>query len=559
MKTQYKFISVLSALLLSVTAFSQTLADARRLTDNEQYEQAKSAYKKLIAADPTNGDNYFYFGDLMLRAEDPDSAKLLFKKGIAINATDPLVHIGLAKYYYTTGKADSASQELTYAKSIIATEVGKKGSPMTPQRQVIMDLEIAKTMITAAMPDYDGAAALCDQATKLDPKDPEVQLVKGDVLFKKDPVNATPSINCYIAASKLDAKSNKAYLRIGQIYYNGKNFHAAISNYNKALSIDSTFAPAYRLRGEAQFSLAHYDSAVVSYQKYLKLNNDVYARYRYCAVLYKTKKYDDAISEGFKVLGEDSSYVVVYRIIARCYTEMPAPDANKGMQYFNLFFIKQKQYGHPAIIVDDYYYRGKCYSKLKQDSMAVLDYQQAMKVDTNRKDIYFDIGGCYYVMGKYDLAAAAYQAKITALGTRATMADYNALGLSLYLNKDYLHSDSAYRKMTIMDPKNRLGWLGRGRCNAVLDPQIKSDSARKFYETYWDLAIGDKVKNKSDLVTAGKYLGIYHETKKNLPCAKAYFLAVYDIDNTQTDAKKEADVTLKATTAADITTCRLPQ
>ena len=54
-----------SALLLFGAVGAQTLDDAKRWTDNEQYEKAKAAFRQLIVAEPTYGDIYFLYGYFM--------------------------------------------------------------------------------------------------------------------------------------------------------------------------------------------------------------------------------------------------------------------------------------------------------------------------------------------------------------------------------------------------------------------------------------------------------------------------------------------------------------
>ena len=95
MKTPLKIVA--AAVLLLSASFSlkaQTLKDAIQYTENEQFVKAKSAFIKLIAAEPTNGDNFFYFGDLLLKMDDIDSANVVFQKGCDIEPTNPLVHVG---------------------------------------------------------------------------------------------------------------------------------------------------------------------------------------------------------------------------------------------------------------------------------------------------------------------------------------------------------------------------------------------------------------------------------------------------------------------------------
>ena len=76
---------------------AQTLDDARKLTENEQYESATEAYKSLISREPSNGLNYYYFGENLLLSENPDSASLIFKKGREQDPTNQLLKIGEAK------------------------------------------------------------------------------------------------------------------------------------------------------------------------------------------------------------------------------------------------------------------------------------------------------------------------------------------------------------------------------------------------------------------------------------------------------------------------------
>src|SRR2546423_214615 len=86
---------VLTVVAFSAASFAQTLKEALRLTDNEQYEAARDAYKALIAKEQNNGINYYYLGENYLLSEEPDSA--LQKAGpknaqAYIEAADAFIH-----------------------------------------------------------------------------------------------------------------------------------------------------------------------------------------------------------------------------------------------------------------------------------------------------------------------------------------------------------------------------------------------------------------------------------------------------------------------------------
>jgi tetratricopeptide (TPR) repeat protein len=559
MKTQIKKAAVAIAILCGTGLSAQTIQDAIRYTENEQYDKAKAAFKTLLAKEPTNGDIYFYFGDLLLKDEETqDSAKIIFQKGVDINATNPLVHVGLGRYYMYTGNMELGQKELGYAKSLLITQAGKKGTDLAIPRQVTVNLEIAETYIWAMSPNPDEAIAICNAAEKLDAKAPsaEIYLVRGDAKLRKDPVNASPAIEDYNKAAKADPKSCRAYVRIGAVYAGGKNMNSAIGYYNLASKTDASFAPAYRLCGEAQYLIGKFDSAAYNFEKYLSLNDDCHARYRYTAFLYLGEGYDKAIVQGRKTIACDSSIVVLYRIVGNSYIKKANPSADSAMLFFNLFFKKQKQFSRPALVVDDYLGRAKAYSLLKQDSLAVIDIENALKLDTSRKDLYFDLGGKYFSMKKYDKAAYYYKKKIDINPAKSSVSDWNAYGVTLLRLKDFKGADSAFIKLLAMDSLSTYGWVGRGRANAGLDPDGTKGLARPYYEKFYSLASVDKEKNKKDLITASLYLASYHLVNKNYACSKAYYQYVKELEPNNEKAKNGLELAeIKAATAADITTC----
>jgi tetratricopeptide (TPR) repeat protein len=549
-----------SAMLLFGAVGAQTLDDAKRLTDNEQYEKAKAAFRQLIVAEPTNGDIYFFYGDLMIKADDIDSAGVLFKNGVDINPTNPLTHVGLARYYMYTGKNEDGMKSTAQAKALVQTQAGKKGTDLPAARQSMIYLEMAETFTFAPTPNPDEAIALTQVAEKLDPKNPEVFLVRGDALYAKDPVNATPAIAEYKKAANLDPKSNKASLRIGQVYKAGKNMPDAIVNFKKAIEVAPNFAPAWREQGEAFYLIQKFDSASLCYEKYLALNDDPWARYRYTAFLYKSGNYDDAIKQGTLALSKDSAITVVYRIVAKSYMEKKQKDAGMAITFMNLFFKKQKQYGKPAVMADDYLTRGRANYEMKNDSLAVLDYQEGLKLDPSKVDLYFEIGGVYFRMKNYMESATWYKKKIDA-SDKPTISDYNAYGRALFSGKDYVNADSAFKKVTEIDPNNPIGWFWRGRANSMLDPKSEKAQARPYYEKYLDIALTDKEKNKREIVIAAKYLAGIHYIAKNFACSKGYFLLAAELapDDKTVKEQLDTDKDIKAATAADINTCKLPQ
>ena len=566
-KTHYRLAAGVALFISSVSVNAQTLADAIRMTENEQYTAAKAVFRKLVVAEPTNGDNFFYFGDLLLKMDDADSALIVFKKGTDIEPSNPLTHVGVGRALTYSGKTEEGLRELSQADALITAQTGKKGT-LTPQKQAVILCELAETYTFMPNPNYDKAIDYTNRAEKQDATNPDVFLTRGDVFLAKDPVNGTPAIEQYKKAASVDPKSARANVRIGRVYMAGKNPTEALKFYDLAIKSEPNFAPAYAAKGEAWYQLGKFDSASINYGKYLALNPDCYARYRYAAFLYKSGDHDKAIEQGNSVIACDSNLVVViYRIIGRAYLEKKTPEPAKALVYFDLFIAKQAKFGKPRLLADDYIMRGKANSGAKNDSLAIIDFQKALAMDTAKKDVYFELGTAYFKMKKYDQAALWYKKKCVAeqnapMALRLT--NLNAYAKSLYLNKEYSRADSAYTALIALDSNLTYGWLGRAQSNGKLDPDGVKELARPYYEHYFAIATADsaaKAKNSKDLINAGIYLASVHLVAKNYACAKAYYLFVQGLDPANAKAKTalEEDKNIKAATAAEIGTCIAPK
>lgn len=90
-----KLLSTIAlTIFTSAFSFGQTLQDAIHKTDNERYTDALNEFNNLIAKEPNNGENFFYFGDYYLLKGELDSAKLMWNKGYAVDQLSPMSVVG---------------------------------------------------------------------------------------------------------------------------------------------------------------------------------------------------------------------------------------------------------------------------------------------------------------------------------------------------------------------------------------------------------------------------------------------------------------------------------
>jgi len=509
------FLTAFASFMFSTVLFAQTLKDAVKLTDNEQFENADAIYKRLIASEPNNGDNYFYYGENYFKNEQLESAKAMYTKGVEVNANNPLNYVGLGKISWYTNNAADANANFFKAKTLSLS------------KNAIVLIKIAEVLIKAEVKNLPEAIKLLDMAIKLDPKNPEAYILMGDALLEQNPGSGGTAIANYEKATQLDKSSVKAILRTGQLWARARNYTEALKEYKKASNIDSTYAPAYREKAEIYFRAGQYQNAVAQYQKYLSLNNNISAKTRYAGFLYQAKQYKEAITQGMEVYKVDSSNVYLFRYLGYSYYENA--EYPNGVIKMESFFRRAAADKDVKVIPQDHEIYGKLLAKTGKDSLGVIQLVKAYELDSAKKELFGDIGASYLKAKKYTEAIESYNKKIAS--GKANANDYFGLGRSYYFLKDFVNADSAFVKITRSNPELPLGYVWRAKANVQLDPKTDKGLAKPHYEAFISKVKPEEVeKNKKDLIDANVYLGYYYVLKKDYATAKPYYQKLKELD-----------------------------
>jgi tetratricopeptide (TPR) repeat protein len=521
-------LMIAAGVVFSGIASAQTLNDAKRLTENEQFESAAKVFEQLIVAEPSNSSAYYYYGENYLQNDNAVQAKALYQKGVGLNANGPLNYVGLGKIEYINGNVAGATENFTKAKTLSQNK----------SAEVLM--EIAEVYINSEKKNIAEALTLLNQAAKLEPKNPTVFMLIGDAYLEQNDGNN--AIVNYEKALGLDKKFTKAILREGKLYSRAKNYTLALDYYNKAIEIDSSFAPAFRERAELRFRAGQSERAASDYKKYLQLNNDLSAQVRFCEFEFVSKHYKSVCEEGPKVLSRDTTYINIYRVMGYSFYEIG--DYTNGLLYMNKYFQKALAAGKP-FLASDYEYLGKNQIK-NNDSLGVDNLLKALELDATRTDFYSEIAAAYMKQKNYPKAIIYYDKKINTDTTKATANDYLKLGQCFYNLKDYVKADSVFAKLIQIQPTSIYGYAYRARCNSQADPDTKQGLAKPFYEQLITVGLTDVEKNKKELIEAYSYLGYYYLVAKDYPKSKENWKKVLELDPTNEKATKAlADPNLK--------------
>lgn len=496
-------------LCISTISSAQSLADARRLTLNEQYEAASGVFRTLVTTTPGKGDYWFYFGKNLLEAENLDSARILFMQGIQHEPANPLNYAGMGIVAKTEGNAGESAKLFEKALQLGG---GKNAEVL---------IRVAEAHVAIEKRDLPQAMNLLQQAEKLQPKNPEIQIITGDAFLENH--DGSSAIKYYEKALALDPQSPLAMLRIGQLWTKARNYigkdgqKGALEYFKEAVAIDPGFAPAYRELGEVYARAQRYQEAKTNYEKYLELSKgNLSARVRYASFLYLTKEYNASLNEIRQIWTQDTTKNLLNRLAA--YSSYELKEYDNGLIYIEKFFQRQPQ---GKIIPSDYTYYGKLLSATGQDSLAILKLRSALEQDSSQTDLYSDMAALYAKLKQHDQAVLMYQKKIET--GKPTTNDYFRMGQSYYNMKEFGKADTAFMKITESQPSLVVGHLWRGRANASLDPESSEGLAKPHYEEVVKLAESDTVKYQKELTEAYKYLGFYYYITKDYPNARTWW------------------------------------
>lgn len=482
------------AMMIAFSSSAQTLKDAIRYSDREQYQKAKDILVGLVKTDTKSTDQYYFLGDVYFKNEQMDSARYWFMQGVKVNENSGMNYAGLGKVSMASNATEGKAN---FDKAV---SLAKKDGRIYAV--------IAEYYLNLDKPDAAKALEYASKGAEVDAKNAWVKLVLGDAYFASN--DGTKAIEQYKASLILDPKSPLPLWKMGKLYLAAKNYDVGMQSFKDGLVLDADFAPIYREMGELYYRAKKFDKAIESYKKYLELRDKSdETDFRYASFLFLNEDYANALTILNSLAQKNFSNPVIYRLMA--YSQYETKEYDKALQNMDLFWKKAES---KKIITQDYEYYGRILSKKGQDSLAVVYYTKALEKDTTKKELYGEIANTWFVAKKYDKAAAAYQKKIDM--TKATAKptalanDYLSAGRSHMLNKTYAEADLAFAKVTELKPELPIGYLYRARANANLDPKQEKAMAKPYYEKYIELAKADTEKNKKELVEAYTYLGSYY-------------------------------------------------
>jgi len=552
----------LGLMFLGSSVFAQSLADAKKAIDAEQYQKAKTMLKNLTTTQADKDENYFYLGWVYLKQDYADSAKAVFSKGLSVNAKSALNLVGLGAVAHV--EKDNATATSNFNQAIALA--GKNSTPylyvglsyLLPVSGSTVGINGSKI----APADADAAIAVLTKGKAVNPKDAEILVAMGDAY--RSQLKSTDAYTQYNAALAINPKLAAANVAEGVLWQYAENFDGSRDQFKAALAIDPNYGPAYREWAETDLREApkdptKYDAlvkeAAAQYQKYINLTDySVESQMRYADFLVRTKDYPQLQKVASDLSASAKSNLRVYRYLGiAAFENKDYTTAESAMTKWISSADKKR------LIPNDYLYLGRAEIQLKKDSVGINDLRKALTVDTNQVDVYGEIASALYTNKKYADAAKAYN--IYGQRSRsAKLEDHYKEGYSWFQaykqqyiaaqnNKtapkpdtSYLvKADSAFSYVehkvkpikTVVYLHAQVKDFQDGDRN---DPKAFKGLAKPLYEQYIQLTTANGAVaegDKSNTADAYAYLGNYAEYKDNDHTkAMDYFTKAKELDPT---------------------------
>ena len=553
------------------SVFAQSLADAKKAIDAEQFSKAKSMLKNLVVTQSTKDENYFYLGWVYIKQDYSDSAKAVFQKGLAVNPKSALNYAGLgiaarldkdqagatSNFNQAVALAGKDSKPFVYiAKGYLLPDANGKVLP--ENATAALDI-LNKGNIASAVKSKDKNAVAASS-------DPELFMEMGEadrILMKSNDAYTN-----YSNALTLDPRSAAANVALGVLWKYADNFEDAEKQFQAAIAIDPNYGPAYREWAETDLRWAQSNPSKASekvkeaaeqYKKYISLTDySPESQMRYADFLINAGDFKTLQQVAADIAKSSGSNLRAFRYLG--YSAYENKDYPAGMSAMDTWITKADP---KRVIPRDYLYQGRLQIASKQDSLGIQSLRKALELDSTQVDVYQEIAKSDFASKKYKEAAEAYDL-YASKSRNAKLTDHFYAGLGYYFGfvvqdakgiKDpkaprtdsilLVKADSAFSYVAQKAGANTpaLAFIYRARIADLheTDRNNIKGFAKPYYEKFIAAAIAKgppaSDQDKNQLTEAYDYLGTYYEFKeKDDAKAAENFGKARDIDPTNKQA-----------------------
>lgn len=537
-------LKIFSLLLLGTATISQAqdIEQAKKAMDAEQYEKAKSMLKSIIQAKPAYGKAAFFLGNVYLKQNIEDSAKIYFQKGLTATDGGRLNYIGL-------GQIDLDNNNPAAAKTNFdtATKDMKK-------KDIEEYIYVAKAYMNSDKHDYKTALEYLNKAKAINPTDALTQMALGDAYYGEK--NQNEAYAAYRNAFQTDPTLIRAKMQLGVLLKGAKSYTEAVKAFDNVIAADANYGPVYRELAETYYYWGNNEpkkyneyiqKALSYYEKYMSMTDySLTSRMRHADFLILAKDYKALEVEANKMKELDKVNPRILRYLGYSAYENGNVDvAIKSLQDF---------IGNPSnkIIARDHLYLGlaklrkanNLETKTLDQNMfnaGVADIKKSVEMEINMTNDLSEVGKKFYEQKLFKEASVIYEIATSNINSKNYLLDNFYLGNSLYYNntrKDVVKpdpieiqkADAAFGKVIEASPTTQDAYIFRARANRLLENE---EMIIKYYEDYLRVVTekgpDEVTKNKAKFIESYNNIAASY-ANTDVAKAKEYFNKTLALD-----------------------------
>ncbi len=488
-----KRLSILSvALLTTLFCHAQDVEQAKKAIDAEQYEKAKGMLKSAISAKPSNGRAAFLLGNVYLKQDLPDSAKIYFQKGIAASEGAKLNYIGLGQIDLDNGNTASAQSNFAMATK----DVRKKDTEEL--------VYVAQAYMNSDKPDYKTAISFLNRAKAANPNDAQVQLALGDAYYGDK--NQNEAYVAYRNAFTADPSLIRAKMQQGVLLKGARSFPEAVKAFDNVIAANPNYGPVYRELAETYYLWGNNEprkyneyiqKALGYYEKYMSMTDySLASRMRHADFLILAKDYKALEAEANKMKEIDKVNPRILRYLG--YSAYENGNVDVAIKSIQDFITNPSN----KVIARDYLYLGL--AKIKKASATADQLDQAMfdagladvrrsvEMEITMTNDLSDIGKNFFTQKMYREAAAIFGIAMTNPNSKTYNDDILYYAIAVHTVNRNLEAakrdmaslqkaDEGLQSIIAKYPNYNDAYYYRARINSLLE---KGDVMVQSYEEY---------------------------------------------------------------------------
>ncbi len=504
-----KVMMMLIAMVFSIGAVAQSVQDGIKMYNYEKFQSAERILLPL-ASDPLAN---YYLGLCYIQDGDAAKAAATFSK-----FPEDIANIsGTARVAFVNKEAAKGMQ--------IARDLAAKSRKKEWQAE-----KYAADAITYTQGgDYQQAIFWYKDVLTKNPDEASTHIGLADA-FRKIPGGGGDAMTNYESVTEKDAKNSLAFTRIGDLWYEAKNYQSALDNYAKAKDADATNPLPYKALARAFGSSGKYKQGLDNIQKYFELSDKTPTdKINYMEAEFLAQSYCDAVTMSKSMINDITDMekkTELYGILG--FSEAQCGDSVDAIKNIRIWLSRKDQ---SKILQSDYVNVGKLFLKMGMLDSAVAYYNKGVAGDTGatKTDIYRQIAEAFKTRKDYCNSAAWYDNLIKANpGTQP--ADYAWRGIMYYYCKNYDNAMKSYNDFAVKYPDQPSIPYWQGRIAEAIDSDATSGAAVPYFMKWFDKVGGDNYEKKNELKGPYEYLMYYFYNKKDKENMNIYKEKIKAID-----------------------------